>query len=118
MKVSEYHTSGFNCGESMIKKYNTDFGKNIPISICSGMGTGCTVGSLCGAINAGVIIIGFEKGREVAGADNPARALTNKFVTELQKKFGSEICKNLKANKIKCDDIMDFAYEKLLEILK
>ncbi|MGL4392923.1 MAG: C-GCAxxG-C-C family (seleno)protein [Fusobacteriaceae bacterium] len=117
MKVSEYHSQGFNCGESMIQKYNDDFKENLQVSICSGMGSGCVVGSLCGAINAAVIIIGVTHGRLLPGIKNPAREISKKYMETMQEKFGSELCKDLKGKKMTCDEIMDCSYDELLKIL-
>ena len=50
--ASKYHEKGFNCAESVIKAYNEEFNTDIPVCLGSGLGSGCGVASLCGAVNA------------------------------------------------------------------
>ena len=40
---SFYYGQGYNCAEAIIKSYNEDFNKDIPVSIGSAMGTGASV---------------------------------------------------------------------------
>ena len=90
-KPSVYHSQGYNCAEALIKSYNEEHNTDIPVSLGSAMGTGMTVGSLCGAVNAAAMIVG--------------------------EKFNSEICADLKRNKVSCAEIIDFSYEALKEVL-
>ena len=64
-KPSIYHSQGYNCAEALIKSYNEEHDTKIPVSLGSGMGTGATVGSICGAVNAAVLVIGYLKGRDL-----------------------------------------------------
>ena len=63
-KPSVYHSQGYNCAEALIKSYNEEHNTNIPISLGSGMGTGMTVGSLCCAVNAAAMIVGYIRKRK------------------------------------------------------
>ena len=56
-KPSEYHKQGYTCTEAIIKSYNEEHNTDIPVALGSGMGTGVTVGSLCGAVNAAVLVL-------------------------------------------------------------
>lgn len=58
---SIYHKQGYNCAEAILKSYNEEFNTSIPIAIGSGMGTGLSVDSICGAVNAAAIVLGFIK---------------------------------------------------------
>lgn len=58
-KPSEYHKQGYTCAEAIIKSYNEEHNTDIPVALGSGMGTGVTVGSLCGAVNAAVLVLGY-----------------------------------------------------------
>lgn len=117
MKASEYHKQGFTCGEAMIKAYNDEHNTNIPISLGSGMGTGFTVGSVCGAVGAATVIIGSLKGREDSSEQNDARSYTKKLMLDVKDKFGTEICKDLKQKGVSCAEIIDYTYESLNKIL-
>ena len=112
-KPSVYHSQGYNCAEALIKSYNEEHNTDIPVSLGSAMGTGMTVGSLCGAVNAAAMIVGYIKGRENNGQTNEAREL----MSRVREKFNSEICADLKRNKVSCAEIIDFSYEALKEVL-
>ena len=81
------------------------------------MGTGMTVGSLCGAVNAAAMIVGYIKGRESNENKNEARGYARELMSRVREKFNSEICADLKKNKISCAEIIDFSYDSLNEIL-
>ncbi|MGL4642117.1 MAG: C-GCAxxG-C-C family (seleno)protein [Cetobacterium sp.] len=117
-KKVEYVKGQFNCAESIIASFNKNNGTNIPIALGSGMGTGVTVGSLCGAVNAAVLIIGFLKGRETYLEENKARALSNQLLKEIKEKYNSELCIELKKSGTSCQEIVAYTYEKLEEVLK
>lgn len=116
-KPSFYHSNGYNCAEAIIKSYNEEFNKNIPISLGSGMGTGATVGSICGAVNAGLMVIGIIKGREDNETPNEARAYSKLLMQKIREEYGSEICLDLKKAKVSCSEIIDFSYDVIKEIL-
>ncbi|MGL5693216.1 MAG: C-GCAxxG-C-C family (seleno)protein [Peptostreptococcaceae bacterium] len=116
-KPSIYHSEGYNCAEAMIKSYNEEHNTNIPVAIGSGMGVGMTVGSLCGAVNAAVVIIGCIKGRDNKLSQNEARKYSKALMTRVRERYNSELCLDLKRSKVGCDEIIDFTYEELNNIL-
>ena len=118
MKVSDYHKQGYNCAEAMIKTYNEEHGTNIPVSLGSGMGSGFTSGSLCGAISAATMIIGYLKGREESTEGNMARGYTKEMMDVIREKYNTHLCKELKANKITCEEIENYTYDVLVDVLK
>ena len=116
-KPSVYHNEGYNCAESIIKSYNEEHNTDIPVALGSGMGTGITVGSLCGAVNAAVLVLGYLKGREDNSKSIDARAYSRELMKKVREKYDSEICLDLKKNKISCSEIIDFTYDALNEIV-
>lgn len=116
-KASEYHKQGFTCGEAMIKAYNEEHNTNVPISLGSGMGTGFTVGSICGSVGAATVIIGALKGREDKDDINEARKYTKEIMMNIREKFGTEVCKDLKKNGVSCEEIIDHTYDILNKTL-
>ncbi|MDU1540191.1 MAG: C-GCAxxG-C-C family (seleno)protein [Paeniclostridium sordellii] len=116
-KPSLYHQQGYNCAESIIKSYNEEHDTDIPVALGSGMGTGMTVGSLCGAVNAAILILGYLKGREDNSESNDARQYSRELMNKVREKYNSEICRDLKKNKVSCSEIIDFAYDALNEIV-
>lgn len=117
IKPAVYHSQGYTCAEALIKSYNEEHNTDIPISIGSGMGVGMTVGSLCGAVNAAVVIIGYIKGRDNELSKNEARKYSKELMTKVREKYNSEICVDLKKNKVGCGEIIDFTYDALNEVL-
>lgn len=116
-KPSQYHKNGYTCGEAIIKAYNEKNNKNIPISLGSGMGTGFTVGSTCGAVGAAAVIIGYEKGRSSNEEENEARKLTRQFMENIKEKYSTITCKELKQNKVTCEQIIEASFENLNKLL-
>lgn len=116
-KKVTYVKGQFNCAESIIDSFNKNNNTKIPVALGSGMGTGVTIGSLCGAINAAVLIIGYLEGRETYQEENKARFLANDLLKEIKNKFGSELCIDLKKSNISCEEIVKSTYKILEEIL-
>ena len=114
---SVYHSQGYNCAEALIKSYNEEHNTDIPIALGSAMGTGMSVGSLCGAVSAAAMIIGYVKGRESNQDINVARAYSRELMKNIRENFDSEICLELKQNKVSCEEIIDHSYEALKELL-
>ena len=116
--ASDYFMEGLNCAESVIKAYNEEFGTDIPIRIASGLGGGCAVGNLCGAVNGACICASFEKGRDEVGEENPAKTYTKKIMQKTIDHYGTTECRALKKDRVGCKEIVDFSYEALKEALK
>lgn len=117
-KPSIYHSQGYTCAEAIIKSYNEEHHTDIPVALGSGMGLGMTVGSLCGAVNAAALVVGYIKGREDNSTPNEARKYSKELMTRVRSKYSTEICAELKRNKISCGEIIDFSYEALNELLE
>lgn len=116
-KPSEYHKQGYTCAEAIIKSYNEEYNTDIPVALGSGMGTGVTVGSLCGAVNAAVLVLGYIKGRQDNSQENDARVYSRQLMNMIREKYNTEICLDLKKNKVSCAEIIDFSYDALKEVL-
>ena len=116
-KPSTFHSQGFNCAESIIKSYNEEFNTEIPVSLGSAMGSGVRVGSICGAVNAAVVIIGYLKGRNDHSEVNESPKYSKELMQTIREKYNSELCLDLKKDKISCGEIEDFTYEALKELL-
>ena len=117
VKPSVYNSQGYNCAESIIKSYNEEFNTDIPVSLGSGMGSGMAVGSLCGAINAAILVIGYVKGREDSIKQNEAKSYSKQIMQKVRDQYDTEICVNLKRNKVSCSEIIDFTYNALKDVL-
>lgn len=116
IKASEYHKKGYTCGEAIIKAFNDEHNTNIPIKLGSSMGAGFTAGSLCGSIGGAAVIIGYLKGRENETEANEARKCTKELMDNVNSKYGTQLCKELKKNKVSCAEIIDYTYDELNKI--
>lgn len=112
-----YIKGTLNCAETMIDAFNREHNLNIPVSLGSGMGLGLTTGSVCGAVNAAALIIGYLRGRHTKDEVNEARELVNKLMLSVKDKYKSEICVDLKRDKIECQDIIEYVFEETEAIL-
>jgi len=88
-KPSTFHSQGFNCAESIIKSYNEEFNADIPVSLGSAMGSGVRVGSICGAVNAAVVIIGYLKGRSDHSEVNESPKYSKELMQTIREKYNS-----------------------------
>lgn len=118
MKHPVYTKGQLNCAETIIDSFNKNHNTNIPVALGSGMGSGLTIGSVCGAINAAAIVIGAQKGRELPDEENQAREIVKALLTKIKEKYGSEICIDLKKSNVSCQEIINFTYEQLDSLLK
>lgn len=116
-RVLEIHDQGFNCAESIIKTINEEKNLNIPVALGTPFGAGMSTGNTCGAVVSALMIIGAEKGRESSDESNSTRVITQNLVKAVIDEFGSIKCIDLKRNGISCDDIIEFAYEKVIELI-
>ncbi|NMS91785.1 oxidoreductase [Clostridioides difficile] len=117
-RPSIYHSQGYTCAEALIKSYNEEHNTDIPISIGSGMGVGITVGSVCGAVNAAIVIIGYLNGRNSNLDENMARKYSRELMNRVRDRYSTEICASLKKNKVSCEEIINFTYDALNEMLE
>lgn len=110
----EYYQSGFNCAEaltkSVIEAFSKEAGPDIPkvaSAFCGGVGA--TKEELCGALSAGILVIGFFTGRthpteNLQDAKTLASDLRNQFIEQ----YGATKCQTIleqlgpQENKMKC----------------
>lgn len=114
-KVLEFHKSGYNCAESILKAFNDDTNLDIPVSIASPFGGGMSVGSTCGAITGTLMVIGALKGRSTSEEKNNTRVLSREIIDKVKEKYGTLECIELKKNGVSCEEIIKFSYDTLKE---
>lgn len=117
-KVLEYYSQGYNCAESIVRVFNDEKGFNIPVQIASPFGTGMAVGTTCGAITGVIIALGALKGREEATAKSEARKYAKEIMSKIKEKYGTFECIELKKRGISCQDIIEDAYNILMDKIK
>jgi len=90
--------NGYNCAQSVLIAFasEAEIDTNMAFIIASGLGGGVGQSqSICGAINAGAIVLGMKFGRyeytDMSAKDNVTK-LVGKFVSECRKELGSTNC--------------------------
>ncbi|TCT16164.1 C_GCAxxG_C_C family probable redox protein [Natranaerovirga pectinivora] len=116
-KAIDFYNEGYNCAEAIIKGYNTEHNKSIPVALGSPFGSGMTIGSTCGAITAALIVIGASKGREDSKEINETRKDTKALLKKIKDKYGSLECIELKKQGVPCENLVEDAYNILNEIV-
>ena len=97
--LNYYNNFDMNCAEAVLHGANDVLGlglKDEDYKLVGAFGSGCGCGSICGAVAAGVAVIGIMNIADKAhGSDASKKAA--KFIREIKKRHGSEQCKDLKA---------------------
>lgn len=116
-KVLEFHKEGFNCAESIIKAINYEKNLEIPVAIATPFGGGMSVGSTCGAVTGAMMVLGATNGRNSAKESNEARKVGKLLMSKIKEKYGTYECIELKKQGVSCDEIIEYSYEVLKEII-
>lgn len=100
-KSLDLFKKGNSCAQAILEGYANRVNIEPQIAISIGAGLGGGVGrkqSICGAINAGAIILGLKHSSGISGdtesKDKTAEMVGN-FVTECEQKLGKITCKEL-----------------------
>jgi len=107
-KVDEAMSSfreGFNCSQSILSTYCSEFGldRKIALKLSTGFGSGMGgLAKICGAVSGSFMVIGLKYGRAKIEDIEAKERTYNKvqdFVKQFENIYGSIICKEL----IGCD---------------
>lgn len=97
--------SGFNCSQSILSTYGTEFGidRDIALKLATGFGGGMgRMAETCGAVTGALMVIGLKYGKCGLDGDDK-REKTYELVKEFRRRFeetnGTVVCKNL----LNCD---------------
>ncbi|HCX99167.1 MAG TPA: hypothetical protein DG754_03420 [Bacteroidales bacterium] len=93
--------NGYNCAQAILVAFANEAGVDAEMAFSMASGLGGGVGrtqNICGAINAGAIVLGMRLGRYQPGdndAKNDVAYLVGQFVSECRKELGSTNCHEL-----------------------
>lgn len=80
--------AGLNCAQSVFKQFVDTAHEDLAIKNCAGFGGGMKTGSVCGALTAGIMALGYNLAQADPTcntlADEPARELTRRFLETMQ----------------------------------
>jgi C_GCAxxG_C_C family probable redox protein len=95
------HEEGNNCAQAILGAYAQNVNLDLKLALKIGTGLGGGLGRrqhICGAVNAGAIIIGLKYGSGVSGdidSKENVSEIVGKYVSECEKVLGSVQCKEL-----------------------
>ena len=98
--ASEIFTDGFNCAQSVLAAFSEDYGldKEKALKLSGGLGGGCNLAELCGAVMCAAMVIGLKHGRYKL-EDTDARAICDanvaSFISEFKKQHVHVTCRDL-----------------------
>jgi C_GCAxxG_C_C family probable redox protein len=94
-KAARYFNSGFNCAQAVIKAVYEAGDEDAPaglLNAAAGMSGGIGFsGCVCGALNGGVMLLGYRLGGDKKSAAK-ARGLSSKLARWFNKRFGTTCC--------------------------
>lgn len=103
----------YNCAEKILAGANAAYEMGLPpeaLRLVGPMGNGLTVGSLCGALNAAAMVLGYLYADDSGHGSSASRAKVKALLTEYRTREGSLDCKDLRATRAKdgrsCDDLI------------
>lgn len=94
------HEMGFNCAQSVFKQYCEALGMDVDtaLALTSGFGGGMRIGTVCGALTGGLMVIGLAK-----NITDPAhKTMLDPVVLELISRF------RVAVGEINCRDIIGY----------
>ncbi len=93
-----YNTYDMNCAEAVLHGANDVLGlglKDEDYKLLGAFGAGCGCGSMCGAVAAGVAVIGYVNIDTYTHQSDAAQKAA-KFVREVKNRCGGELCRDLR----------------------
>ena len=99
-KATDLFVSGFSCAQSVTAAFCEDYGLDSAtgLKLAFGLGGGCGLGELCGALTGGVLVVGLKYGQFGLDDDKSkadCRAKRDEFVKEFIEINGSATCCDL-----------------------
>jgi C_GCAxxG_C_C family probable redox protein len=82
-------------------------------------GVGCTKRDLCGALTAGIMVIGALHGRSNSEVDDGhCQALAARYRDQFAQSFGATNCHQLRENRASCVSLVEEAARILLDVVE
>ena len=100
---AELFNGGFNCAASVISSFCEDYelDTELAVKLACGLGGGCGEGEVCGAVSAGVLVVGLKHGQHIhgdMGTKANCYARVTQFLDAFKKKHGVITCRDLLAS--------------------
>lgn len=116
-----YYDMNYNCAETMIRAANEyyDLGLHDRDMIAfGGFGAGMQTGNTCGAVLAAVSVLSMKYIEQKAHESKDIKPVTTQLIRELNKRFGSILCKDIKPQSFQPDIRCKATIETVCDILE
>ncbi|MDR1932480.1 MAG: C-GCAxxG-C-C family protein [Spirochaetales bacterium] len=117
--------NGLNCAETILRVANEDLNLGLDknaLLLAAGFGGGMGVGSVCGALSGGIMVLGRLYVKERAHESTRIKDIEKKFIDAFEKEFATLLCTPIKDRHFhpehKCRAVVLKAAEILEDILK
>ena len=115
-----YFEGNYNCAETIIRAGNDYYNLGLhdrDMIAFGGFGAGIQTGNTCGAVLAGVSILSMKYIEAKAHESADIKPVTRMLIQRFNQKYGSVLCKDIKAHEIRCKNTIDVACDILEEVI-
>jgi C_GCAxxG_C_C family probable redox protein len=115
-----YFEGNYNCAETIIRAGNDYYNLGLhdrDMIAFGGFGAGIQTGNTCGAVLAGVSILSMKYIEAKAHESADIKPVTRMLIQRFNQKYGSVLCKDIKAQEIRCKNTIDVACDILEEVI-
>ena len=119
-----YFEGNYNCAETIIRAGNDYYNLGLhdrDMIAFGGFGAGIQTGNTCGAVLAGVSILSMKYIEAKAHESADIKPVTRMLIQRFNQKYGSVLCKDIKAqsfkSEIRCKNTIDVACDILEEVI-
>lgn len=115
-----YFEGNYNCAETIIRAGNDYYNLGLhdrDMIAFGGFGAGIQTGNTCGAVLAGVSILSMKYIEAKAHESADIKPVTRMLIQRFNQKYGSVLCKDIKAQSIRCKNTIDVACDILEEVI-
>jgi len=107
--AEEMFHGGFNCATSVLVSFceEYDLEPETAAKLACGLGGGCGVGDICGAVSGAVLVVGLKHGQyilEDSGAKRNCYAKTSQFIGSFKDRYGALTCRDLLRSGVTAED--------------
>ena len=119
---AKYYLDGnYNCAETLIRAGNEYYGLDLhdrDMIAYGGFGAGIQTGNTCGAVLAAVAVLSMKYIEKKAHESADIKPVTTAFIRKINERYGSVLCKDIKAQSFDKEFRCKFTVETVSDILE
>lgn len=122
-EATRLHVSGYNCAQSVLAACRdyTGLEDGTALAVSAGFGGGLRCGEICGAVSGAMMAIGMAcpyNDCTDLEAKSKIAALARECTGRFEEAFGCLRCQDLKANKVSCPVLIEYAAQLAEDMIK